>query len=379
MTNPQPPIDERRKAWAYLSRVFEGPSRELTNLLANGRDPEAIARGIRRRESWLGDILARTHTRYQDDRAAVDLATMAAIGGRATLRSYQEDAVPPHALWVRGSDLRQLCAQAVSIVGSRAASNYGSHAARLISAGLIDHHWTIISGGAFGIDSAAHTEVLARGGTTIAVQACGLDRPYPRRNHDMLTTIAQHNGALVSEYPPGATPQRHRFLTRNRLIAALSSGTVIIEAAWRSGALNTLSWAAAFGKITMAVPGPITTAQSLGCHERIRNGDAAMVCSADEVRQLLAKIGDIDVGEQYEMQFAATPVQKLSRNEMRIYDATGPRPIPTDQLAHDAGLTIGLTVHLLLSLAQQGLVERIGNAWQRAVSPDTHEAHAGVG
>jgi len=280
---------------------------------------------------------------------------------------------------VRGSNLRQLCAQAVSIVGSRAASNYGSHAARLISAGLIDHHWTIISGGAFGIDSAAHTEVLARGGTTIAVQACGLDRPYPRRNHDMLTTIAQHNGALVSEYPPGATPQRHRFLTRNRLIAALSSGTVIIEAAWRSGALNTLSWAAAFGKITMAVPGPITTAQSLGCHERIRNGDAAMVCSADEVRQLLAKIGDIDVGEQYEMQFAATPVQKLSRNEMRIYDATGPRPIPTDQLAHDAGLTIGLTVHLLLSLAQQGLVERNGNAWQRAVSPDPHEAHAEVG
>ena len=82
MTNPQPPIDERRKAWAYLSRVFEGPSRELTNLLNNGRDPEAIARGIRRRESWLGDILARTHTRYQDDRAAADLATMAAIGGR---------------------------------------------------------------------------------------------------------------------------------------------------------------------------------------------------------------------------------------------------------------------------------------------------------
>ena len=208
MTNPQPPIDERRQAWAYLSRVFEGPSRELTNLLNNGCDPEAIARGIRRRESWLGDILARTHTRYQDDRAKADLATMAAIGGRLvtpddpewpaepldaafrfaasgksdTLRSYQEDAVPPHALWVRGSNLRQLCAQAVSIVGSRAASNYGSHAARLISAGLIDHHWTIISGGAFGIDSAAHTEVLARGGTTIAVQACGLDRPYPRRH-----------------------------------------------------------------------------------------------------------------------------------------------------------------------------------------------------
>ena len=85
------------------------------------------------------------------------------------------------------------------------------------------------------------------------------------------------------------------------------------------------------------------------------------------------------MGEQYEMQFAATPVQKLSRNEMRIYDATGPRPIPTDQLAHDAGLTIGLTVHLLLSLAQQGLVERNGNAWQRAVSPDPREAHAGVG
>ena len=233
MTNPQPPIDERRQAWAYLSRVFEGPSRELTNLLNNGRDPEAIALGIRRRESWLGDILARTHTRYQDDRAKADLTTMAAIGGRLvtpddpewpaepldaafrfaasgksdTLRSYQEDAVPPHALWVRGSNLRQLCAQAVSIVGSRAASNYGSHAARLISAGLIDHHWTIISGGAFGIDSAAHTEVLARGGTTIAVQACGLDRPYPRRNHDMLTTIAQHNGALVSANTRPAPPR----------------------------------------------------------------------------------------------------------------------------------------------------------------------------
>lgn len=384
--------DERRQAWAYLSRVFEGPSKELTALLAEGHEPEAIACGIKRREAWIGDLLKHTQSRYSHDCAAQDLATAAALGGRLIcpddsewpaevldaafgfaasgqsehLRSYQNDATPPHALWVRGANVRSLCAQVVAIVGTRAASTYGIQATRLISAGLADQHWTLISGGAMGIDSIVHQEALHRGGATLVVQACGLDQTYPRRNRDLFHTIAQRNNcALVSEYPPGATPHRHRFLTRNRLVAALSHGTVVVEAAWRSGALNTLSWAAALGKVAMAVPGPITTVNSLGCHERIRNGDAVMVCSAEEVRQLLSKIGEVDVGAQYEMQFAATTVQKLSQNEMRVFDATGSHPLTTEKLAEEAGLTVGLTVHLLLTLSKQGLVSRVGNTWCR--------------
>ncbi|MDO4762281.1 MAG: DNA-processing protein DprA [Corynebacterium sp.] len=386
------PHDERRLAWAYLSRVIEGPSRTLSTLLASGKEVEAIATAVKKREPWIGDLLAETASRYDWNRAAQDLDDVAALGGRMItpddaewpsealdsafsfaasgmsehIRSYQSDAIAPHVLWVKGAPLRPLTAQAVTIVGTRALSNYGRNATALLTRGLVQHSWTIVSGGALGVDTVAHEEALAQGGSTIVVQACGLDRTYPSANTRLFRAIGNSaHSALVTEYPPGVNPQRHRFLTRNRLSAALSLGTVVTQAAWRSGALNTLSWAAGLGKVAMAVPGPITDTNSFGCLAKIRDGDAQMVCSADEIRALLSAVGEIDVDAQYELDFAANPIQKLSRNEMRVFDALCAQPQSATTIAENAGLTVGLTMHLLLELERKALIQRQRTNWVR--------------
>lgn len=382
------------RSWAYLNRVVEGPSRPLRLLLDAGRGADEIAHGVRTRASWLGDLGPQTDARHGWDRADQDLAEAAAVGARlispesgewpgaeldrafgfaATgrsghVRSYQADAVPPHALWVRGAPLSQTVAQSVAVVGTRAATRYGHEATRQIATGLATHRWTIVSGGALGIDTVAHEAALAAGGLTVAVAACGIDRTYPARNAALLDRIAGQ-GSVVSEYPPGTSPQRHRFLTRNRLVAALTAGTVIVEAAWRSGALNTLSWAEGLGRVTMAVPGPITGAGSLGCHERIRDGRAQLVTGADDVRALLGAVGALDVAEQYELAYAATPVQSLTRNELRVFDACAPGGSTAQEISGVAGLPVPLTVHLLMDLARRGVVHREGTTWSRLESP----------
>lgn len=385
-------ITDRRKAWAYLSRVVEGPNRNLQELFAEGHDVEAIVHGIKKRENWIGPLLKDTASRHDWDVAQQDLETVLELGGRLVtpededwpaeelerafgfaatgisdhVRTYQDDAVAPHALWVRGGNLRSLSARAVAVVGTRAVSHYGREVTRMLVDNLVAHQWTIISGGALGVDTVAHTAALQAGGATMVVAACGLDRSYPAHNRGLFEEIISKGaGALLSEYPPGTTPQRHRFLTRNRLAAALSTGTVVTEAAWRSGALNTLSWCSGLGKVAMAVPGPVTTAGSLGCHERIRSGQAEMVCSGDEVRSLLGAIGELDVQGQYELNFAATPVQKLSRNELRVFDSLGHSAQEAAQVAGDTGLPLALTVHLLVDLDKRGLILREGTMWRR--------------
>lgn len=381
----------RLQAWAFLSRCVEGPHRRLHELLSSGHDVEEIVQAIKQRQSWLGqDLLRATEARYQVDQSAEDLARIAQLGGRLITpeheewptaefdqafgfaasgmsehaRSVQEDAVPPHALWIRGKSLRELITQSVTVVGTRAVSNYGREATRVLVSGLVSHQWTIVSGGALGIDAVAHNAALDSGGHTVVVAACGLDRSYPSAHTGLFDQVVDR-GAIVSEYPPGVTPARHRFLTRNRLAAALSAGTVVVEAAWRSGALNTLTWAEGLGKVTMAVPGPITSTNSLGCHERIRQGRAQLVVSADEIRQLLSAIGEVDVEGQYEMLFAADSVQQLSRNEMRIFDALSAESYSVDQIARQAGMTVKLTVHILVDLAKRGMVVREGAGFKR--------------
>ncbi|BAU96363.1 DNA processing protein [Corynebacterium suranareeae] len=387
--------DSRLLAWAYLSKVVEGPNIYLQNLLKDGYDPEKIAFGIKQRQTWLGEgLLKATESRALVDTAKEDLETITRLGGRLItpedkewpkeefdhafgfaasgmsdhVRTYQDDALPPHALWVRGGNLRQLAAQSVTIVGTRAISHYGAEVTREFTHALATHQWTIVSGGALGVDSVAHSEALRAKGSTIAVAACGLDRPYPSRNRDLFNSIVRaEKGVMVSEYPPGTPPQRHRFLTRNRLVAALSQGTVVIEAAWRSGALNTLSWCEGLGRVAMAVPGPVNNAGSLGCHERIRNGSAQMVTSADDVRSLLGAVGAMDSQAQYELNFAATPIQGLTRNELRVYDALDDRDVGKEAAATatEAGLTLQLTIFLLIDLQKRGIVRRDGTLWFR--------------
>jgi DNA processing protein len=200
----------------------------------------------------------------------------------------------PYALWLRGeADLRYCCLRSVSVVGSRAATAYGAHVGTEMAAALGERGWTVVSGGAYGIDGCGHTGALAADGMTVAVLACGVDYAYPRGHQDLFTGISAQ-GVLVSEWPPGRTPTRRRFLIRNRVIGALSRGTVVVEAGLRSGALNTARHARDLGRPVMAVPGPVTSEVSAGCHKIIREWGAVCVTNAHDVIELLTPLDGSD-------------------------------------------------------------------------------------
>ncbi len=198
----------------------------------------------------------------------------------------------PVILWLCGvADLRFACLRSVSVVGSRAASAYGSHVGAELAAELAGRGWTVISGGAFGVDASAHRGALAAGGCTVAVLASGLSFGYPKGHHDLFDMIAE-TGVLVSECPPDRAPTRPGFLVRNRVIAALSRGTVVVEAALRSGALNTARHADDLNRPVMAVPGPVTSDLSAGCHWLIREWRATCVTGAADVIEMVSPLGE---------------------------------------------------------------------------------------
>src|SRR6201995_2912506 len=201
--------------------------------------------------------------------------------------------VRPYALWLRGeADLRYCCLQSVSIVGARAASAYGLHVGTEMAAALAARGWTVVSGAAYGIDACAHQGALAADGVTIAVLACGVDHAYPVGHYDLLASIAAQ-GVLVSEWPPGRTPNRLRFLIRNRVIGALTRGTVVVEAGLRSGALNTARHARALPRPVMAVPGPVPSEPSAGCHKIIREWGAVCITNVHDVIDLLTPLCEV--------------------------------------------------------------------------------------
>lgn len=383
------------ESWAYLNRVIEGPNRHLHALLAAGRDADEIARGIRTRASWLGPLSSATETRYTWDQPADDLEKAHELGyalltpespgwpseeitasfGAAEFMAHNageelpSDAVAPHALWVRGEkDLVRLFARSVGIVGTRASTPYGHHVTVDLCQGLARHQYTLVSGGALGIDTIAHTTALENNATTVVVAACGPGVVYPRKNAALFNKIADEGGAVITEYPPGMSPDRHRFLTRNRLVAALTQGSIVVEAAFRSGALNTLTWTNRFNRVAMAVPGPILGAGSLGTNLAIRDQRAEMVLSADDAHEKLSPIGTVDVDGQMEFDYEASAVQKLSRNELRVYDSlpvVGAGEMEAEAVAQSSGFTVALTVHLLMDLADKGMVSRRGRMWRR--------------
>lgn len=204
--------------------------------------------------------------------------------------TLHDRAGPPVGLWLRGpGHLREICEGAVAIVGSRSATTYGAGVAGDLAAGCAEAGHAVVSGGAFGIDQAAHRGALARG-RTIAVLACGADRTYPKNSHDLIEHIAR-TSVVVSEAPLGGDPLKIRFLARNRIIAALSTGTVVVEAARRSGALNTATWANHLGRIVMGVPGPVTSATSAGVHELIRTKGAQLVTRSADVVEAVSGLG----------------------------------------------------------------------------------------
>ncbi len=195
---------------------------------------------------------------------------------------------PPIALIVKGN-LSALTHKSLAIVGTRNPTPYGVRAAQEFAAGFVDREWAIVSGGAYGIDSAAHKGALIAEGITIAVTASGLDIPYPAGNQRLFEEIIE-NGAILTEYLPGTTARPHRFLVRNRLIAALSEGTLVVEAAFRSGSLRTARDAADLARPVMAIPGPITAPTSEGCHRLIGERCAELVTSIPDALELLSSL-----------------------------------------------------------------------------------------
>lgn len=270
---------------------------------------------------------------------------------------------PPLALWVRGdAELGALAARAVAIVGSRSASQYGLYVSSELAAGLADRGITVVSGAAFGIDAAAHRGALAACGPTIAVLASGVDVAYPRAHAALLDHIVAEGGLVVSEARPGSHPTRPRFLIRNRLIAALTKGTVIVEAALRSGALNTASWAIRCQREVMAVPGPVTSAESAGVHRLIRDGGAVLVTDAAEVAEQIGPMGQdlapVKRGEE-------RPRDRLDPRSLRVLEAVPAQAAqPVEPIASAAGLPVAETLAVLGRLWAEDFVERAAAGWR---------------
>src|ERR1700751_1751819 len=358
------------RAWAYLSRVVEPPCAELAALVDRVGPVDAAER-VRRGQ--VGDSLAhRTEARREIGRAEEDLEWLARRGGRLitpdddewpilAFAAFGGDAVaarpqgrPPLVLWAMGpARLDETAQRAAAVVGTRAATGYGEQVAADLAAGLAEQEDAVVSGGAYGIDGAAHRAALAADGVTVAVLAGGLDIPYPAGHSALLHRIGG-NGLLVTEYPPDVRPARHRFLTRNRLVAAFAGAAGGVDGGLRSGASTTAAWARFLGRVVGAVPGPVTSSASTGCHALLRAG-AEVVTRAADVVELVGRVGELAPDQPR----PATPLDGLSDAERQVYEALPGRGVATvDEIAVAAALEPARILAPLAMLELAGLAER---------------------
>ncbi|MFD7839866.1 DNA-processing protein DprA [Streptomyces sp. NPDC059761] len=266
----------------------------------------------------------------------------------------------PIGLWLRGRpDLRTWALRSVAVVGARACTPYGAHMAQTLAGGLAERGWVVVSGAAYGVDGAAHRGALASGGATAAVLACGVDIAYPRGHAELLGRIAAQ-GIVLGELPPGSHPTPSRFVLRNRVIAALTRGTVVVEAAHRSGSLVTARRAQRLGRFTMGVPGPATSGLSGGVHELLR-GEAVLVTDAAEVVELVGGMGELAP----ERRGPVLARDLLDRDTARVLEAMpAGRLARADQVALAAGTGTDEVIGRLYELHSLGFVERQGEGWQ---------------
>lgn len=304
-----------------------------------------------------------------------DLAKGRASGARLIIPGVAEwpgqldslGAGRPLGLWLHGTaDLRFSCLRSVAVVGARAATAYGVHVGVEFGAGLSEGGWSVISGGALGIDSAAHRGALSGDSPTVVVLACGTDVCYPTGHHELFEAVREQ-GLVVSECPPGVHPTRARFLIRNRLIAALSRGTVVVEAALRSGALNTAAHAVALDRHLAAVPGPVTSEMSTGCHRLLRERKAICVTSPEEMIDLVGVIGE-DLAP--DPRGPVIPRDALSETTRNVLDAVPSRGgAGPATIAVTAGVDLSTALSSLGGLAAAGYIERAQNGWRLRRTP----------
>lgn len=326
--------------------------------LAEGPEPYRLAARALAVADRLGATLI-TPEHEQWPHQLADLVRISQPGGRRVDR----DTYPPQCVWVRGDDgLADACARSVAIVGARACTEYGSYVANELAYGLADRGWTVVSGGAFGIDAVAHRAALAATGTTIAVLACGVDRPYPAGHAGLFERILEGGGLLISEWPPGSDPHRHRFLIRNRVIAAATRGTVVVEASARSGARFTLGRARLLGRPALAVPGPVTSELSQGCHEELRRDDTRLVTSVAEVIEEVGSIGE-ELGAP--LRAADQPHDRLTPLQAQVLDGVLPRRVRTaEEVAVASGVSARDARSTLPGLELLGFVVAKGDGYR---------------
>lgn len=376
-----PDATAERVARAWLSALVEpgtgsaivaavrrrGPVVVLDGLRSGDRSLDPEARIERRAEAVDGaDLLRRAEEAEMRFLCPGDPEWPTGLG---TLDLAQDAGLkaagpPPIGLWVRGEpDLAAATGRSVAVVGARAATEYGVRVAADLAADLAAAGWTVVSGAAYGIDAAAHRGALATGGITVAVLACGVDVVYPRGHTALLHRVAGE-GLIVSELPPGSTPTRSRFLARNRLIAAMTGGTVVVEAALRSGALNTAGWASEQGRAVLAVPGPVTSAMSAGCHDLVRRGAATLVTDAAEIVDMVGELGSDAVAERRGRPRLWDDLAPVTRDVLEAMPARGAATV--DELCRSTGLAAGPCIAALGELTLAGLVDVAAQGWRLA-------------
>jgi DNA processing protein len=366
-----------RHALHQLAHVVEPGDRRLGSIVWR-EGPHRALDHIRRSPS-MGGLAARLVD--LGERSPCELAD--AVGARIITpiddewptQLHQLGDARPLALWVHGAaHLRTMLVRSVAFVGARAATNYGERVCAQWVGHCCDNAITVVSGGAYGIDGAAHRAALAAGGMTVAVLATGVDVPYPLGHAALFAQIADA-GLLMSEHPPGATARRQRFLTRNRIIAAATRATVVVEAALRSGTTSTANAAAALHRPVLAVPGPVTSAMSAGCHQLIADGQAAIathisdvVMALDGFVERLPVQTDIRAHDDLEMRERAVLDALPSRAVMSINDLVRASGLDERSAMAGAGVLLG-----------RGFIDAVGDGFRRksgAPNPDRRMSSA---
>ncbi|MET8525111.1 DNA-protecting protein DprA [Micromonospora sp. NPDC005172] len=349
---------ERLGPVATLDLLLDGgsPDRRLSAAVAarmSAGDARAVAAEALDRTDRLGARLVTP----DDDEWPARVADLTSLRLPDLSRRVDAETAPPLCFWVRGAwPLGEALDRSVAVVGARAATGYGQHVATDLGYGLAERDWTVVSGGAFGIDAAAHRGALNADGLTVAVLACGVDRPYPMGNTALFDRIAD-TGLLVSEWPPGAEPLRPRFLIRNRVIAGGTLGTVLVEASARSGATQTARRAIFTGRVAMVVPGPVTSAMSVGAHELLRENPRARLVTG--VAHVLEEVGRIGADLAPLARGPQRPTDALDDDARSVLEALPRRGVRgVDALAARAGLDVRTALRKLSLLEELSMVVR---------------------
>ncbi|WP_424682319.1 DNA-processing protein DprA [Frateuria sp. YIM B11624] len=368
------------RAWLILLRTPGLGWATLRERLAAGKgDVLAVLDGLQRSPERLGEDARAWLRRPDETRLAEDFAWLAAPGHRLLCCTdadfpplLEHIAQPPAALFVAG-DTGLLLHPQVAIVGARGATAGGLAQARHFAGALVQAGFVVTSGMADGVDGAAHAAALHAGGSTVAVVGTGPDRVYPRKHQALAQAIASH-GALVSEFPPGTAPRADHFPRRNRLIAGLSLGTLVIEAGVKSGSLITARLAGEQGREVFALPGSVHNPLARGCHRLIREGVRLVEEPAELVEalapaaralgvELAARLDDAPARESLPAPRQADPEHD------RLRQALGHDPATLDELVTRTGLAPAALASMLLMLELEGRVESLpGNRYQRLAS-----------